>query len=93
MGKEGKKKNTPWFKKHVDTVVVLVWILFTTLLMNSKINDLEKQVEKQLSFISLEFVELKHEMKDEFLQLTEEVRYLQEESQSIYDKISELKDK
>lgn len=33
-----------WFKKHVDTAVVLTAILGSMLWMNGKFNDLEKDV-------------------------------------------------
>ena len=33
-----------WFKKHVDTVVVLGGILTATLWMTSKMNDVEKDI-------------------------------------------------
>lgn len=33
-----------WFKKHVDTVIVLGGILTATLWMTSKINDVEKEM-------------------------------------------------
>ena len=33
-----------WFKKHVDTVVVLGGILTATLWMTSKINEIEKDM-------------------------------------------------
>lgn len=33
-----------WFKQHVDTVVVLGGILAAVLWMNSKFNDLEKEI-------------------------------------------------
>lgn len=33
-----------WFKKHVDTVIILTGILGSVLWMNSKFNDLEKEM-------------------------------------------------
>jgi hypothetical protein len=33
-----------WFKKHVDTVIILGGILIATLWMTSKINELEKEI-------------------------------------------------
>ena len=37
-------ENQNWFKKHIDTIVVLGSILSSMLWMNSKFNDLEKDV-------------------------------------------------
>lgn len=39
-----EKEDTNWFKKHVDTIVVLAGILGATMWMTSKINEIEKDI-------------------------------------------------
>lgn len=44
MEKELKRDNYNWFKKHVDTVIVLGSILSAMIWMNGKFAELEKDI-------------------------------------------------
>lgn len=44
MGIIKEENNMEWFKKHVDTFIILGGILSATMWMNGKINDIEKDI-------------------------------------------------
>lgn len=62
-----------WFKKHVDTVIVLGGILVAVLWMNGKFNDIDKkfgEVEKDITVVKTILI-MKNIMPTELAQFHE----------------------
>ncbi len=51
--------KNPWFKKHVDTVIVLAGVLGCFLWMNSNFNCLQLEMNKRFSLMEKEMAVMK----------------------------------
>lgn len=58
-----------WFKKHVDTVIVLGAILSSILWMNGKFNDIDMRFYK----VDTEILVIKNDMNQRFSEVDKEI--------------------